>query len=61
MAASRYSIRLTELEAGAHVPLHDQKEVEPIREPPDGLSPADLDRRRLLNDPAGAGRLRPGS
>lgn len=59
MAVSRYRVPLRELDQ-THVPADEQVESQPTSEHAEVLDPADLDRRRLLNDPAGAGRLWPG-
>ena len=59
VARSRYRVKLSELEAEAHVPVDQQLEVQPASEPQEIMSPEELDRRRLLNQPAPAGRLRP--
>jgi hypothetical protein len=58
MADSPYHVKLSELEAKVHVPADQQVETQPASDAPDQLSPEELDRRRLLNQPAPAGRLR---
>lgn len=57
---TRYRTPMADLDA-VRVPVEEQvteQETEPARE---FLDPEDADRLRLLNDPAGAGRLRPPS
>jgi hypothetical protein len=61
MADSPYRVKLSDLEATAHVPAEQQCETQPASAPQDQLGPEELDRRRLLNQPAPAGRLRPGA
>lgn len=57
--ARRFKRSLEELEAEAHVPREKQVESQPVDSPHDFVEAEELDRIRLLNDPAGAGRLRP--
>ena len=51
---------LDDLERASRVPREQQVEEQSTAPPHDYLAPEDLDRLRLLADPAGAGRLRPG-
>lgn len=55
--ASRYSIALSELEHGVHVPVEEQgtEQAEPPPRAP--IAPEELDRQRLLGI-TGAGHLR---
>jgi hypothetical protein len=52
---------LDELEASARVAFDDQVAEHDPDPPREYLEPEEYDRLRLLNDPAGAGRLRPRS
>lgn len=54
-----YARSLEELEAGVRVPRDEQVESEPVSGPGEYVAPEDLDRLQLLNNPAGAGRLKP--
>lgn len=55
---SRFTVSIDALEESARVPVEQQVEGQSVDEHPEYVSPEDLDRLRLLNDPAGAGRLR---
>ena len=54
-----YHLPLDDLERGVRVPDEDQIESQDTDPPREFLEPEDLDRARLLADPAGAGRLKP--
>ena len=54
----RFRTSLSDLEASARVASEDQREEQPASPPLDALDPEDADRIQLLNNPAGAGRLR---
>ena len=54
-----YRQSLHDLERAVRVPREQQLEVQDVDPPRQYLEPEDLDRLRLLNDPAGAGRLKP--
>ena len=54
-----YRQSLTDLERTARVPRDQQGETQPVDPPREYLDPEDLDRLRLLADPAGPGRLNP--
>ena len=54
---SKYAQPLAALE-GVHVPLEEQVTGQQVAPPREYLAPEDLDRLRLLNSPAGSGRLR---
>jgi len=56
---NRFKRSLADLEHEAHVPREQQVESQAVDPPRDYMDPEDLDRRRLLADPAGAGRLHP--
>ncbi len=55
---SDYRGPLEDLERAVRVPPELQTTTQDVRQPRDHLAPEDLDRLRLLADPAGAGRLR---
>jgi hypothetical protein len=55
----RYKQSLEALERGVRVPLDQQVEEQDVEPPRSYVEPEDLDRLRLLADPAGAGRLNP--
>ncbi len=55
--AGTYSVRLSELEQTARVPLDEQVQEQPTDRPGEYVAPEDLDRSRLLS-PTSAGRLR---
>lgn len=55
---SPYAVPLDEL-LSSHVPLEETSETQPQDRLPGPLNAEEADRRRLLNDPAGAGRLHP--
>ena len=55
---SPYAVPLAEL-LSSRVPIEDVVETQPEEPLVGPLSAEEMDRRRLLNDPAGAGRLRP--
>lgn len=57
--ANRFKRSLADLEHEARVPREQQVESQEADPPRDYMDPEDLDRLRLLADPAGAGRLRP--
>lgn len=52
-------LSLEELERGVRVPREEQVETQAVDPPREYVEPEDLDRARLLADPAGAGRLHP--
>ena len=52
---------LDDLERGVRVPREQQLETQECEPPRVYLEPEELDRLRLLADPAGAGRLKPRS
>ena len=54
-----YRQSLDDLERSVRVPREAQVEVQATEPPRDYLEPEDLDRLRLLANPAGAGRLNP--
>lgn len=54
-----YRLPLDELERAVRVPHEQQSEGQQADPPREYVAPEDLDRARLLADPAGAGRLRP--
>lgn len=56
MDTNRYAKPLADLDA-VHVPLADQVAGQAVERPGEYMAAEDLDRLRLLNDPAGAGRL----
>lgn len=54
-----YRKSLDDLERGVRVPRDEQITAQEAEPPRDYLDPEDLDRMRLLADPASAGRLKP--
>lgn len=50
---------LDDLERGVRVPREEQLEAQDADPPREYVEPEDLERARLLADPAGAGTLRP--
>lgn len=57
---NRFRTSLGDLEAGVRVPRDRQVAEEPVQPgAPEYVAPEDLERLRLLADPAGAGTLRP--
>jgi hypothetical protein len=57
-AESRYAVTLDDF-LSQRVPLEETVESQPVKSAPGPMTPEEIDRRRLLNDPTGAGRLRP--
>jgi hypothetical protein len=55
---SPYAVPLADI-LSSRVPLEETVETQPVDRGPSLLSADETDRRRLLNDPAGAGRLNP--
>jgi hypothetical protein len=53
-----YHLSLDDLERSVRVAPEDQLEVQEVDPPREYVAPEDLDRARLLADPAGAGRLK---
>lgn len=54
-----YRQSLDDLERAVRVPRDQQREAQDADPPRTYMEPEDLDRLRLLADPAGAGRLKP--
>jgi hypothetical protein len=54
-----YRQSLGDLERGVRVPRDQQIETQDAEPPREYVEPEDLDRARLLANPAGAGRLNP--
>ena len=54
-----YRQSLDDLERAVRVPRDQQSEMQEADPPRDSMDPEELDRLRLLSDPAGPGRLKP--
>jgi hypothetical protein len=54
-----YRQSLQDLERAVRVPRDQQSEVQDVDPPREYMDPEELDRLRLVSDPAGPGRLNP--
>jgi hypothetical protein len=55
---SPYAVPLEQI-LSWRVPIEETVETQPVDRGPEPMGAEEIDRRRFLNDPAGAGRLKP--